>query len=93
MRKWTIISTNKLIKGKEVKPTDAANIIKHTIRKSYDELEKNSKISYEQKLAREENLLQAYENKKLKSKNLIKEAKVLKSIKDKKDKKNAATAE
>ena len=86
MGKWTVISTNKLTKGKEITPTKIANIIKHIPRRSYDELEKASKESFNQKIAREDNLLQAYENKKLKSKALIKEAKSLKANKAKQNK-------
>ena len=96
--KWTAISTNKLVSGEKVNSLRAANIVKNVKRKTYEELEKASKESFKIKQEREENLLQAFEDKKLKSKTLIKEAKALKKAKEKankakQNKESAATAE
>lgn len=92
--KWTMVSTNKLTSGEKINPLKAANIIKGVKRKTYDELEKASKESFKAKKEREDNLLQAFEDKKLKSKALIKEAKALKKAKEKtnKEKKPAEKA-
>ena len=49
-------------------------------------MEKSCKESYKAKQERENNLVQAYEDKKLKSKALIKEAKALKKAKEKANK-------
>lgn len=84
--KWTQVSTNKLVTGERVNSLKAANIAKNVKRKTYEELEKASKESFKTKQEREENLLQAFEDKKLKSKTLIKEAKALKKAKEKADK-------
>ena len=81
--KWTTVSTNKLVSGEKVNSLKAANIVKNVKCKTYEELEKASKESFKIKKEREENLLQAFEDKKLKSKALIKEAKILKKAKEK----------
>ena len=96
--KWTIVSTNKLISGNKTNYLKASNIVSNIKRKTYEEMEKSCKESFKAKQEREDNLLQAYEDKKLKSKTLIKEAKALKIIRDKqnkvkKDKESAVTAE
>lgn len=83
---WTEVFTNKLIKGKEVKPFKVQNILKHVERKSYEDLQKTAEASFKEKTARENNLIQAFEDKKLKSKVLIKEAKALKKAKEKANK-------
>ena len=84
--KWTAVSTNKLVSSEKVNSLRAANIVKNVKRKTYEELEKASKESFKTKQEREENLLQAFEDKKLKSKALIKEAKTLKKAKEKANK-------
>jgi hypothetical protein len=84
--KWTQVSTNKLVTGERVNSLKATKIVKSVKRKTYEELEKASKESFKIKQEREENLLQAFEDKKLKSKTLIKEAKALKKAKEKADK-------
>lgn len=84
--KWTQVSTNKLVAGKRANAVKTANIVKNVTRRTYEELEKASKESFKIKQEREENLLQAFEDKKLKSKALIKEAKTLKKTKEKADK-------
>ena len=96
--KWTVVSTNKLVSGKEIKPTKAQNILKNVNSKSYDDLKKVADKHYNEKITRENSLIQAYEDKKLKSKTLIKEAKSLKAARDKankakQNKESAATAE
>ena len=96
--KWTAVSTNKLVSGDKVNSLSAANIVKNVKRKTYEELEKSCKESYKAKQERENSLVQAYDDKKLKSKALIKEAKALKKAKEKankakQNKESAATAE
>ena len=54
-----------------------------------DELKNYSEKSYQEKIAEEDNLVKAYDEKKLKSKALIKEARAIKSRREKKNKKKA----
>lgn len=84
--KWTQVSTNKLVSGEKVNAVKTANIVKNVTRRTYEEMEKASKESFKAKKEREESLLQAFEDKKLKSKALIKEAKTLKAARDKANK-------
>ena len=95
--KWTQVSTNKLVAGEKVNAVKTANIVKNVTRKTYEEMEKSCKESFKTKQERENSLIQAYEDKKLKSKILIKEAKSLKAARDKANKakqtkESAATA-
>lgn len=97
-KKWTRVFTNKLTTGEKVKAVKTANIVKNVARRTYEEMEKSCKESFKAKQERENNLIQAYEDKKLKSKALIKEAKSLKVARDKankakQNKESAATAE
>lgn len=93
---WTHVSTNvnttkTETRGKEQR---AAKIIKNTRSKSYEDLKKESNAAYEAAEARKANLLQAYEDKKLKSKALIKEAQAIKKAQaEKAAKKNKNAAE
>lgn len=90
---WTHVSTNvnttkTETRGKEQR---AAKIIKNTRSKSYEDLKKESNAAYEAVEARKADLLQAYEDKKLKSKALIKEAQAIKKAQaEKAAKKNKA---
>ena len=83
MSKWTTISTNKLVSETKVNAVKIANTLRNVQRKSYEEMEKSCKESFKAKQERENSLIQAYEDKKLKSKTLIKEAKALKKAKEK----------
>ena len=96
--KWTQVFTNKLTTGEKVNAVKAANVVKNVTRRTYEEMEKSCKESFKAKQERENSLIQAYEDKKLKSKTLIKEAKSLKAARDKankakQNKESAATAE
>ena len=85
--KWTQISTNACVVTKGT--NKFSNVIKNTKReKSYDELKKRADASAVKQEAHEAQLLQAFKDKKLKSKSLIKEAQALKKAEDKKN--NAA---
>lgn len=90
---WTEVFTNKLTKGNVVKPFKVQNFVKNVKRKSYEDLQKTAEASFKEKVAREENLIQAFEDKKLKSKTLIKEAKALKKTKEKDNKATAKKEE
>jgi len=99
---WTFIGTNDLAYGN--KRTNAEkyreiNKFKIAIEKmqtlSYEDLEKKTEQTYAATRARENALLQAYENKMLKSKELIKEAQQIKKARNKennKGKKKAVSA-
>ena len=92
---WTHVSTNVNITKTETRGKEqrAAKIIKNTRSKSYEDLKKESNAAYEAAEARKADLLQAYEDKKLKSKALIKEAQAIKKAqaeKAAKKNKNAA---
>lgn len=77
---WTLVLENTSVsknetKGKEQKVN---RILKNVKSKSYEELKKDADAAYEVAEARKASLLQAYEDKKLKSKALIKEAQAIK---------------
>ena len=87
---WTKISTNACVTTKGKKLNKIQNLIKHTERKSYEELKKSADAAADKKAKHDAQLLQAYKDKKLKSKALIKEAQALKKEEDKKNKAAAA---
>ena len=83
--KWTQISTNACVVTKGT--NKFSNVIKNTKReKNYDELKKRADAAAEAKAKYDAQLLQAFKDKKLKSKTLIKEAQALKKEEDKKNK-------
>ena len=88
--KWTKISTNACVSTKGKSLNKIQNIIKHIERKSYEELKKNADATADAKAKYDAQLLQAFKDKKLKSKALIKEAQALKKEEDKKNKAAAA---
>ena len=77
---WTHVSTNVNITKTEIRGKEqrADRIIRNTRSKSYEDLKKDANAAYEAAEARKASLLQAYEDKKLKSKALIKEAQAIK---------------
>lgn len=77
---WTHISTNINMSKSDTRAQEqrANRIIRNTRSKSYEELKKEANAAYEAAEARKASLLQAYEDKKLKSKALIKEAQAIK---------------
>lgn len=81
--KWTQISTNACVATKGT--NKFSNIIKNTKReKNYDELKKRADATADAKAKYDAQLLQAFKDKKLKSKTLIKKAQALKKAEDKK---------
>ena len=92
---WTLVLENTSVsknetKGKEQKVN---RILKNVKSKSYEELKKDADAAYDAAESRKKNLLQAYEDKKLKSKTLIKEAKAIKKELDKAARKKDKAAE
>ena len=90
---WTHVSTNVNTTKTETKGKKqrAAKIIRNTCSKSYEDLKKEANAAYEVAEVRKADLLQAYEDKKLKSKALIKEAQAIKKAQaEKAAKKNKA---
>ena len=91
MSKWTKIPTVNDIpsskKNSKIADRKAKNIIRNTKKLSYDDLVKENLALYDMKQAKEDSLLAAYEDKRLKSKELIKEAHKLKMQKNNKDNK------
>ncbi len=77
---WTHVSTNANVTTSETKGKDrkAQNLIRNTRSKSYEDLKKECNAAYAAEETRKANLVQAYEDKKLKSKSLIKEAQAIK---------------
>lgn len=70
--------------GKEkVNRNKVNNTIKNTRTLTIAELKKQAEENYQAKVAREESLINAYKEKKIKSKSLIKEAKSLIATKEK----------
>ena len=81
--KWTQISTNACVVTKGT--NKFSNVIRNTKReKNYDELKKRADVTADEKAKYDAQLLQAFKDKKLKSKTLIKEAQALKKAEDKK---------
>ena len=76
---WTLISTNTNVAATETRGKEqrAENLIRNTRSKSYEDLKKECNAAYDAAETRKANLLQAYEDKKLKSKSLIKEAQAI----------------
>lgn len=93
MANWTQISTNACVTTGSIKPTKANNIIKNIKRKSYEDLKKSADAAFDEKAKYDAQLLQAFKDKKLKSKELIKEAQLLKKAEDKKLEKKAKKEE
>ena len=85
MEKWTQISTNALTKGKSNKK-DIDSIMNKSRKLNLKELKEIGDLHYEENSRYVNQLIDAYEKNKLKSKNLIKKAKNLKAYKDKADK-------
>ena len=75
--------SNKTQQEKNRDRTRADNFIRSVKSLSEDELKKEAKLLYEQQQSANEALLDAFENKRLKSKNLIKQAIKLKKDKEK----------
>ena len=71
--------------------TVAERMIKNVKRLSLEDLKKAGDKAYDERVKREQSLLQAYDEKKLKSPKLIEEAKALKKKLDKKNKKVKTT--
>ena len=90
--KWTQISTNACVVTKGISAKKIDNIIKHTKSKNYEDLKKSADATADAKAKYDAQLLQAFKDKKLKSKTLIKEAQALKKEEDKKNKAVAAKA-
>ena len=67
----------------------SSKIIKNLVSQSVEDLKKEGDMAYLLKEAKNKSLIEAYENKKLKSKELIKQAKALKEEKNKAKKKLA----
>lgn len=80
MGKWTTVFTNATKDTRTDAQKRAANkavnkMLRNTASKSVADMKKESDALYEAQVAREDSLLAAYEEKKLKSATLIKEAK------------------
>ena len=82
---WTLVGTNDLNFGNTESERDKVKrlqkfqkAIRNVKSLSYEDLEKQSKTRYEQTLVNDAALIQAYDEKKLKSEGLIKKAKALK---------------
>ena len=80
---WIKISTvndiNKIDKNEQKKrEQNFSNLIRNTKTKDYLSLQEEGKNAFSQKISDNENILFGYENKKLKSKRLIKKAQSLK---------------
>lgn len=90
--KWTKISTNACVSTKGKNLNKIQNIIKHTESKNYEELKESADAAADVKAKYNAQLLQAFKDKKLKSKALIKEAQALKKEEDKKNKTAEKTA-
>lgn len=65
-----------------------SNVIRNTKRTTYEGLVKENLVLYNEKKSREDSLLAAYDEKRLKSKEAIKEARRLKMQKENKNKEN-----
>lgn len=74
---WTQVNTNRSTVGSKQKFA-----IKSSGRISYEDLKNEANRTYEEKESRKENLIQAYDSKKLKSNSLIKEAQAIKRAKE-----------
>ena len=80
MSKWKIVATNSIDNTEETKEEKARrarkfdNVIRNTKRLKEEEYVKESEAYYEAEQERKKNLVAAYEAKKLKSKDAIKEA-------------------
>ena len=84
MSKWKTIFTNRSVS----KPVNrkVENIIKNTKSLSIKELKEQSDALYAERLTKEDELIKALEDNKLKSEKLIKQAKALKVKKEKQNK-------
>ena len=96
---WTLVKTNTSVSRNETKGKEQRvnRIVKNVRSKSYEDLKKDADAAYDAAEARKVSLLQAYEDKKLKSKALIKEAQAIKKAQakaaEKAAKKNQKAAE
>ena len=90
MSKWETIFTNRSVS----KPVNrkVENIIKNTKSLSIKELKEQSDALYTERLTKEDELIKALEDNKLKSEKLIKQAKVLKVKKEKQNKSQETAA-
>lgn len=80
---WIKISTVNDVKkvdknDQRKKEQGFSNLIRNTKTKDYKELQKEGKDAFSKRASNNENILSGYENKKLKSKRLIKKAQSLK---------------
>ena len=92
-KNWKIIRTDARPAEDKASRVRRENKLSKAIKTVYtmteDELKNYSEKSYQEKIAEEDNLVKAYDEKKLKSKALIKEARAIKSRREKKNKKKA----
>lgn len=84
MSKWETIFTNRSVSKPVNKKAD--NIIKNTKSLSIKEMKEHSEALYAKRLAKEDELVKALDDGKLKSDKLIKQAKALKAKQEKKNK-------
>ena len=81
--KWTIVETNTCVVTKGT--GNFSKVLRNLKReKNYDNLKKRADAAADEKAKYDAQLLQAFKDKKLKSKSLIKEAQLLKKAEDKK---------
>ena len=92
---WVLVGTNAMEYGdtktrreKIRRQQKFDNAIRNITKRSAKKMEEDSEQSYKAQVAENEKLLQAFKDKKLKSKAAIKKAKALKKRADKKDKEN-----
>lgn len=92
---WVLVGTNAMEYGdtetrreKIRRQQKFDNAIRNITKRSAEKMEEDSEKSYKAQVAENEKLLQAFKDKKLKSKAAIKKAKALKKRADKKDKEN-----
>lgn len=88
-KEWTVIRTDKLMNTKENTKLlkNFNDKIRNTKSLPIEELKKQSKNHYDEKIAKEEQLLAAVDEKRCKSPKLIKEAEIIKEARNKKDNK------
>lgn len=88
MSKWNTIYTNAMTPSNK-NNRKIANFIDSISSKTLEELKEVGNASYTKEKARQDSLLEAYENNKLKSKTLIKEAQAIKKARAKAAEKTA----
>ena len=81
--KWTVVETNACVATKGT--NNFGKVLRNLKKeKNYDNLKKRADAAADEKAKYDAQLLQAFKDKKLKSKSLIKEAQALKKAEDKK---------